>query len=65
MLPTSWEILAEDRILAAQAAGEFDNLPGFGKPIPDIDEAYDEHWWIKAKLKREQLLWPAGKVSLD
>jgi hypothetical protein len=61
------ESLAEQRIRAAQAAGEFDNLPGFGQPIPGIDEPHDELWWVKDKLKREQLsaLPPALAIRLD
>jgi hypothetical protein len=50
-----FDTLAEQRIREAQAAGEFDNLPGFGRPIPGIDEPHDELWWVKDKLKREQL----------
>lgn len=51
----SWEDLAERRIREAQEAGEFANLPGFGQPIPGIDDVLDENWWVKAKLRREQL----------
>lgn len=51
----SWEDLAERRIREAQEAGEFTDLPGFGQPIPGIDEVLDENWWVKAKLRREQL----------
>jgi hypothetical protein len=67
MRPISWHVLAEERIRDAQAAGLFDNLPGFGKPIAGIDEPYDEHWWIKDKLRREQLslLPPALAIRLD
>jgi hypothetical protein len=32
----SWERIAEDRIREAMQEGEFDNLPGAGKPI-DLD----------------------------
>jgi hypothetical protein len=32
----SWERIAENRIRDAMQAGEFDNLPGAGKPI-DLD----------------------------
>ncbi|HEX5102314.1 MAG TPA: DUF1992 domain-containing protein [Pirellulaceae bacterium] len=39
-----FDTLAEQRIRAAQAAGEFDNLPGFGQPIPGLDEPHDELW---------------------
>lgn len=51
----TWEDLAERRIREAQEAGEFSNLPGFGKPIPGIDDVLDDNWWVKDKLKREQL----------
>jgi hypothetical protein len=63
----TWDRLAEERIQAAQAEGQFDHLPGFGKPIPGIDEPYDELWWVKDKLKREQLssLPPALAIRLD
>jgi hypothetical protein len=62
-----FDSLAEQRIRAALAAGEFDNLPGFGQPIPGIDEPHDELWWVKEKLKREQLsaLPPALAIRLD
>lgn len=63
----AWDSLAEQRIAAAQAEGQFDNLPGFGKPIPGIDEPHDELWWVKDKLQRERLssLPPALAIRLD
>ena len=48
-------IVAENKIRAAIQAGEFDNLPGFGKPIESIDDPYDPYWWVRQKLKREEL----------
>jgi hypothetical protein len=51
----SWEDFAEERIREAQEEGQFDALPGFGQPIPGIDEPHDELWWLKEKLKRERL----------
>jgi hypothetical protein len=65
--PLAWHLLAEERIRAAQADGQFDNLPGLGQPIPGIDEPHDELWWVKAKLKREglQSLPPALELRLD
>src|SRR5262245_46417979 len=62
-----FDSLAEQQIRAAQAAGEFDNLPGFGQPIPGIDEPHDELWWVKDKLKPEQpsALPPALRIRLD
>lgn len=63
----AWDNLAEQRIQAAQSEGKFDNLPGFGKPIPGLDEPHDDLWWVKDKLKREQLntLPPALAIRLD
>jgi hypothetical protein len=49
------QIVAENRIQAAIEAGEFDNLPGLGKPAAICDEPYDPCWWIRRKLKRESL----------
>jgi hypothetical protein len=49
------QIVAENKIRAAIEAGEFDNLPGYGKPAAICDEPYDPHWWIRRKLRREQL----------
>jgi hypothetical protein len=51
-----FESFAERKIREAQAEGQFDALPGFGKPIPDLDGPDDENWWIKNKLKREGLV---------
>lgn len=50
-----WESFAEYRIREAQAAGKFDNLPGLGRPIPGIDDPPDENWWVKRKLRDEEL----------
>lgn len=47
--------IAEQRIAAAQRAGQFDHLPGAGKPIPGIDEPPEEFWWLKKYLQRENL----------
>jgi hypothetical protein len=65
--PIDWNRLSEERIRAAQEAGQFDRLPGFGKPIPGIDEPHDELWWVKDKLKREQIaaLPPALAIRRD
>jgi len=47
--------LAERRILEAIEMGEFENLPGSGLPIPDIDDAYDPDWWVKSWMRRHRL----------
>ncbi|MEV1147840.1 DUF1992 domain-containing protein, partial [Micromonospora sp. NPDC049799] len=51
----SWEATVEAQIRSAQERGEFDNLPGMGKPIPGRNVPYDESWWIKSFLERESL----------
>ncbi|QGG43226.1 DUF1992 domain-containing protein [Aeromicrobium yanjiei] len=35
--------------------GEFDNLPGAGKPIPGIDRPHDPDWWLKRLVEREKI----------
>jgi hypothetical protein len=47
--------------------GEFDDLPGAGKPLPDIDQPHDEMRWIREKLRRENvsLLPPALAVRKE
>jgi hypothetical protein len=47
--------VTEKLIQAAQERGEFDGLPGAGKPIPDLDQPYDECWWVRKWLEREDL----------
>jgi DnaJ homologue, subfamily C, member 28, conserved domain len=49
------ELIAERRIRQAMEEGQFDNLPGLGKPIPDIDEPYDPLWWVRKWMRREKL----------
>lgn len=45
----------ERQIQAAQAKGAFDNLPGQGKPIADLDRPQDELAWVANYLKRENV----------
>ncbi len=49
------QLISENRIQQAIEEGQFDNLPGTGKPIPDIDEPYDPMWWVKQWVRREKL----------
>jgi Domain of unknown function (DUF1992) len=41
-------------IREAQQRGEFDNLPGAGKPL-QLSSPNDPDWWIKGLIQREQL----------
>jgi hypothetical protein len=35
--------------------GEFDNLPGAGKPLQGLDGTHDPDWWVKRLIAREQV----------
>jgi hypothetical protein len=37
----------EQAIRDAIERGEFENLPGAGKPLPDADKPYDPDWWAR------------------
>jgi len=50
-----WESLIDRRIREAQERGEFDDLPGAGKPLPDLDRPHDDLWWVRRKLRDERL----------
>jgi len=56
------------QIRQAMARGDFDNLPGLGKPIPDLDGRNDPDWWVKRLVEREKVtgvLPPALQVRKD
>jgi hypothetical protein len=60
-----WESAIDKQIREAAERGEFDNLPGAGKPLPGLDQPYDENWWVKDLLRREQMVGgPAPVVAL-
>jgi hypothetical protein len=52
---TSWETWIDEQIRIATEAGAFDNLPGAGKPLPNLDQAFDPLWWVKHLVRREQV----------
>jgi hypothetical protein len=45
----------EAQIKQAQARGEFDDLPGAGKPIPKLADPHDPDWWVKDLIRRENI----------
>lgn len=49
-----FESAIEAQIKAARRRGDFDNLPGAGKPIEGLDRD-DPDWWLKNKMKEEGL----------
>ncbi|MDJ0851614.1 MAG: DUF1992 domain-containing protein [Myxococcota bacterium] len=45
-----------DRLIErAREAGVFEDLPGTGKPLPNLDEVSDPAWWAKQLMRREGL----------
>ncbi|PXY29983.1 DnaJ family domain-containing protein [Prauserella endophytica] len=51
----SFESWVEKQIREAQERGEFDDLPGAGKPLPGRDRPVEEQWWLRDYLRREGL----------
>jgi hypothetical protein len=52
---TSWETWIDAQIRVAMEKGVFDNLPGAGKPLPNLGQEYDPLWWVKQLAQREQI----------
>jgi hypothetical protein len=52
---TSWETWIDAQVRVAMQRGAFDNLPGAGRPLPNLDQEYDPLWWVKQLVRREQL----------
>jgi hypothetical protein len=59
----NWETWVDKQIREGQERGEFDDLPGHGKPLEDIDRR-DELWWVRAKLRRENVSYSPPALSL-
>jgi hypothetical protein len=53
-----YESWVDRQIREAIERGEFDNLPGQGRPIKGLNGRDDENWWVKAYLEREDLPLP-------
>jgi DnaJ-like protein len=51
----SWESWFDEQIRRAREDGAFDNLPGAGKPLPDLEGGYDPDWWVKKLVQREKV----------
>jgi len=48
----SW---VDQQIRVAMAKGEFDDLPGVGKPIEGLGRDHDPDWWLKKLVERENI----------
>jgi hypothetical protein len=47
--------VAENAIQQAIRRGDFDDLPGAGKPLEGLSDRHDPDWWIRRKIQTEQL----------
>jgi hypothetical protein len=52
LTPSGFVGPVERSIREAMARGEFDHLPGAGKPLPDLDRHYDPDWWARRYLEQ-------------
>jgi hypothetical protein len=50
---TDFESWVDQQIREATERGEFDNLPGKGKPLASLEHSDDEMWWVRNWIKRE------------
>jgi hypothetical protein len=59
-----WETWIDRQIREATERAEFDNLPGAGAPLADLDKPFDEMWWVKRKLRSEGLTYQPPSLAL-
>lgn len=50
-----YESLPERLIREAIEAGEFDDLPGAGQPLPGAGSPDDDLWWVRGWLRRNEI----------
>jgi hypothetical protein len=43
------------QVRQAMERGDFDDLPGAGKPIADLGDHHDPNWWLKKLVEREHI----------
>lgn len=56
------------QVQRAMEHGDFDNLPGAGKPLKNLGSQHDPDWWLKQLIEREQVtgvLPPALQLRKD
>ena len=52
---TSFETWIDAQIRVAMEEGAFDNLPGAGKPLPNLGQDFELNVWVRQLAQREQL----------
>src|SRR5690349_23609359 len=60
----SFESWIDRQVRQARERGEFDDLPGAGQPLTDLGKPYDEMWWVKRKLRDENLSYLPPSLAL-
>jgi len=60
----TFESWIDRQIRQADERGEFVDLPGSGAPLADLDKPYDDMWWVKRKLRDEQLSYLPPSLAL-
>lgn len=55
------------QVRQAMERGEFDDLPGAGKPLEGLGDTHDPDWWVKRLVERERItvLPPALQLRKD
>ena len=52
------------QVRQAMERGEFENLPGAGKPIEGLGAQHDPDWWLKKLVERERITVLPPSVAL-
>jgi hypothetical protein len=54
----------DQQIRIAMERGDFDDLPGAGKPLGDLGSGHDPDWWLRKLVERERLVVLPPSVQL-
>lgn len=54
----------DQQVRIAMERGDFDDLPGAGKPLEDLGTGHDPDWWLKKLVERERLVVLPPSVQL-
>jgi DnaJ-like protein len=61
---SDWESWIDQVIRDGRDRGEFDDLPGAGKPLPGLDKPRDEMWWVRKKVQSEGISYLPPALAL-
>lgn len=54
----------DQQVQQAIRRGDFDNLPGAGKPIEGLGTEHDPDWWLRRLIERERIIVLPASVQL-